>query len=110
MYFDRSIVKEEKQKIIDKLNDPNSIKKEYTVPPQIQNVSKMCVLTNESINEEQSLQQFLSILSTSNSLEYERIDTGFIFYIPETLYEQIKSNSGNIRNYIKEIQAPLINN
>ena len=106
MYFDRSIVKEEKQKIIDSLNDPNSIKKEYMVPPQIQNVSKMCVLTNEAINQEQSLVQFLSNLSTSNSLASQKIDTGYIFYIPETLYEQIKSNSGNIRNYIKEIYTP----
>ena len=98
MFFDRSIAKEEKQKIINSLDDINSIKKEYMVPSQIQNVSKMCVLTNEAINEEQSLQRFLSILSTSNSLASQKIDTGYIFYIPETLYEQIKSNSVNIRN------------
>ena len=107
MIFDKSVIIEEKQKIISQLNDPNSSKKEYTVPLPIQNVSKMCVLTNEAINQEQSLQIFLSNLSNHKKyLTSQKIDTGYIFYIPETLYEQIKSHSGVIQNYIKEIQAP----
>ena len=92
MFFDRSVIKEEKQKIIDKLGETDISKKEHDIPPQIQNVSKICVLTNEAINQEKSLEQFLRNLSKySNSLPSQKIDTGYIFYIPENLYEQIKN-------------------
>ena len=104
MSFDKSQIIKEKQKIIDKLNKSNLLK-EYSVPSQINNVSKFNVLTNEAINDEQNLTNFLqNIIKYSSSTE--TINSGKIYYIPENIYNQIINTSGSINNYLKEIKPP----
>ena len=81
MSFDKSQIKKEKQKIIDKLG----IKKEYSIPSEINKVSQFNVLTNEGINDEQNLTNFLqNIIQYSSSIQ--TINSGKIYYVSEYIF------------------------